>query len=324
VLIGFLGWLAMMRKPDMALWYKASTITKYVGNVRRRLERRCGFAFGDGVVPALVTLPQSLTGLISHRNEGTLPRLAVAPQPLLDMCENEGVVLTARPDQGPLVTFAHDYSLEDKLRKLCYLGACFDGLLLTMRSMEYLSKSKKFDRMEALSRADVVIGSNGTTGVMFIKRHKGDKKQQWPAKQFSPAFRGKLCALALRLVYERLNPVPWNIDPSTVPYWQLPDTLPLTRTNLQSFLQAHMTRMGAPAKLYKSHSLRKGGVTALLAAGVPLPQIQLMARWVSPNMTQLYASLTSHNLFGARVPVDRQAEPTGPGGERSEVLASVH
>jgi hypothetical protein len=120
------------------------------------------------------------------------------------MCENEGVVLTARPDQGPLVTFAHDYSLEDKLRKLCYLGACFDGFLLAMRSMEYLSKSKKFDRMEALSRADVVIGSDGTAGVMFIKRHKGDKRQQWPAKQFSPALGGKLCALALRLVYERL------------------------------------------------------------------------------------------------------------------------
>jgi hypothetical protein len=42
--------------------------------------------------------------------------------------------------------------------------------------------------------------------------------------------------------------------------------------------QVHMARMGAPAKLYKSHSLRKGGVTAMLAAGVPLPQIQLMAR----------------------------------------------
>ena len=120
-----------------------------MGNVRRRLERRCGFAFGDGVVPALVTL-------------------------------------------------------------------------------------------EALSRADVVVGSNGTTGVMFIKRYKGDKKQQWPAKQFSPAVGGKLCALALRLVYERLNPVPWNVDPSTVPYWQLPDTLPLTRTNLLSFFCKHI------------------------------------------------------------------------------------
>ena len=54
-----------------------------------------------------------------------------------------------------------------------------------------------------------------------------------------------------------------------------------------------MARMGAPAKLYKSHSLRKGGVTAMLAAGVPLPQIQLMARWVSPNMAQLYAALTA-------------------------------
>jgi hypothetical protein len=62
---------------------------------------------------------------------------------------------------------------------------------------------------------------------------------------------------------------------------------------LQNFLQAHMKRMGAPEQLYKTHSLRKGGVTAMLHAGVPLPQIQLMARWVSPNMAQLYAALTA-------------------------------
>ena len=68
-----------------------------------------------------------------------------------------------------------------------------------------------------------------------------------------------------------------------------------------------MTRMGAPATLYKSHSLRKGGVTALLAAGVPLPQIQLMARWVSPNMVQLYASLTSHNLGLAFQSIGKQS-----------------
>jgi hypothetical protein len=68
---------------------------------------------------------------------------------------------------------------------------------------------------------------------------------------------------------------------------------------MQSFLQAHMRLQGAPEKLYKSHSLRKGGATALLAAGVPLPQIQLMARWASPNMTQLYASLTKQRLVSA-------------------------
>jgi hypothetical protein len=58
-------------------------------------------------------------------------------------------------------------------------------------------------------------------------------------------------------------------------------------------MQGHLAEMGVPAKLYKSHSLRKGGVTAMLAAKVSLPQIQLMARWVSPDMAQLYAALAA-------------------------------
>jgi hypothetical protein len=151
-----------------------------------------------------------------------------------------------------------------------------------------------------LSRADVRISEDGTRGVMFIKRYKGDKTHEWPAKEFSQAVGGSLCALAVRLAYERLNPVPVGADPASIPHWQLPSGQPVTRSKLQSFLQSHMKRQGAPDKLYKSHSLRKGGVTALLAAGVPLPQIQLMARWaVSPNMTQLYASLTKVRLDAA-------------------------
>jgi hypothetical protein len=51
--------------------------------------------------------------------------------------------------------------------------------------------------------------------------------------------------------------------------------------------------MNVPAKLYKTHSLRKGGVTAMLAAKVSLPQIQLMARWVSPNIAHLYSELSA-------------------------------
>ena len=51
------------------------------------------------------------------------------------------------------------------------------------------------------------------------------------------------------------------------------------------------------AKLYKSHSLRKGGATAMLGAKVSLPQIQLMARWASPNMAQLYAEFAADVLM---------------------------
>jgi hypothetical protein len=47
VLVAFLGWLAMMRKGDDH-WYTASSITKYVQNVRRIMEQRCGMRFGSG------------------------------------------------------------------------------------------------------------------------------------------------------------------------------------------------------------------------------------------------------------------------------------
>jgi hypothetical protein len=298
VLVAFLGWLAMMRKGD-GYWYKASSITKYVQNVRRIMEQRCGMQFGSGGIPALVQLPRSLLGTVAHRNEGTLPRLVVAPQHLLAMCAKEGVALTARRGQGPLVTFAQDFAPHEKHDKLCLLGACSDGFLLAMRRMEFLSTTTKFDPLTALSRADVMISADGSRGVMHVKRYKGDKRHNWPAKVFSPAIGGVLCALAIRLEYGRLNPVPAGSDPAAIPYWQLPSGTPLTRARLQTFLQMHMKAQGAPEKYYKSHSLRKGGVTALLAAGVPLPQIQLMARWVSPNMAELYASLTTKRLDSA-------------------------
>jgi hypothetical protein len=66
VLIGFLGWLIMMKKPVdptsglVANWYKASSIKKYVQNVRRTMEIRCGIQFGGGLIPSLVILPRPL------------------------------------------------------------------------------------------------------------------------------------------------------------------------------------------------------------------------------------------------------------------------
>jgi hypothetical protein len=99
--------------------------------------------------------------------------------------------------------------------------------------------------------------------------------------------------MAVRRLYEHLNPVPVGTDPSRVPYWQLADGSAMTRGRLQQFIQTHMSILGLDASVYKTHSLRKGGVTAMLAAGVSLPQIQLMARWSSPNMAKLYAQLVT-------------------------------
>ena len=93
--------------------------------------------------------------------------------------------------------------------------------------------------------------------------------------------------------YEALDPLHPGAVAIVVPYWQLPDSSCLTRTRPQGHMQNHPTDMEVPAKLHTSHSLRKGGVTAMLAAKVSLPQIQLMARWISPNMAQPYAALAA-------------------------------
>ena len=295
VLLGFIGWLTTMVKGDPpAYHYKASTICKYTRSVRQSLETKCGLKFGSAGIPALVHIPRSLRGVIQQRGEGTLERLVVAPQHLLNIAEYEGIILTPQHGRGPRVSFARDYFTDtQKQMKLAYFGACLDGWVLTMRSMEYLSKGDTFNPLAELSRADVRYNDDYTGGAMFIKRYKGDKNHKWPVKQLAPAKGGRLCCLAVRLAYENINPVPLGTPLASVPYWQQPDGRPITRTRLQNFLQAHMKRMGAPEQLYKTHSLRKGGVTAMLHAGVPLPQIQLMARWVSPNMAQLYAALTA-------------------------------
>jgi hypothetical protein len=228
------------------------------------------------------------------RQEGTLERLAVAPQHLLGIADREGIVIEAVAGRGPIVYFASPLSVSERHRRLCLFGALIDGFCLTMRSMEYLSKvSSKSNCLAALSRADVINSADSKTGQMIIKRYKGDAKHKWPNKQLAFAIGGKLCTMAFRRLYQALNPLRPGSVAMEIPYWQLPDGSCLVRTRLQGYMQSQLADMKVPAKLYKSHSLRKGGVTAMLAAKVSLPQIQLMARWVSPNMAQLYAALAA-------------------------------
>jgi hypothetical protein len=165
--------------------------------------------------------------------------------------------------------------------------------------MEYLSQ-----------KTDVVYRADGTRGQMFIKRYKGDSKTTWPNKQLAFAIGGKLCTMTFRLMYEQLNPLQQGVCAMETPYWQLPGGSFLTRSRLlQSYIHAeppagHLA-MNALAKLYKTHSLREGGVTAMLAAKVSLPQTQLMARWVSPNMVQLYSELSASTSADVLIAINK-------------------
>ena len=97
-----------------------------------------------------VHVPKALRGVILQRGEGTLERLAVAPQHLLNIAAYEGIILTPRPGRGPAVSFSRDFPDDVKQSKLAYFGACLGGWVLTMRSMEYLSKGDSFNPMAEL------------------------------------------------------------------------------------------------------------------------------------------------------------------------------
>jgi hypothetical protein len=93
--------------------------------------------------------------------------------------------------------------------KLAYFGACLDGWVLTMRSMEYLFKGGAYNPLAELSHADVRYNADRTAGAMFIKRYKGDKNHECGRSSNYPRQKGeRLCCLAVRLAYDELNPVP--------------------------------------------------------------------------------------------------------------------
>jgi hypothetical protein len=152
VLIGYVGWMACLEKPPPTTakaallaaevvgpnyHFKASTIVKYAKTAKRVMEEKCGLAFGGGYVPSLVRFPRVCRGLVSFRGETpALERLAIAPQHLLQIAEFLGIVLEVRAGRGP-----HTYPRDEQQTKLALFGACLDGFLLTMRCMEFTSKS---------------------------------------------------------------------------------------------------------------------------------------------------------------------------------------
>ncbi len=70
----------------------------------------------------------------------------------------------------------------------------------------------------------------------------------------------------------------------------------LNRDMVTKMLDALCDRLGLDKKLFKSHSFRKGGATALKNAGVPDSVIKVIGRWLS-NSYRLYVQYSDGDLF---------------------------
>ena len=79
------------------------------------------------------------------------------------------------------------------------------------------------------------------------------------------------------------------------PLFRLAGTI-LNRDMVTKMLDALCDRLGLDKKLFKSHSFRKGGATALKNAGVPDSVIKVIGRWLS-NSYRLYVQYSDGDLF---------------------------
>ena len=78
---------------------------------------------------------------------------------------------------------------------------------------------------------------------------------------------------------------------ATTPLFRRADGTAFKVTDVRNVVKWLMTSVGEDARLYGAHSLRIGGATAALAAGVPPATIRLMGRW-SSDVYELYVRMT--------------------------------
>ena len=85
--------------------------------------------------------------------------------------------------------------------------------------------------------------------------------------------------------------------PADGPLFCWPDGSPLTTRQVRAEVRAAMQAAGLPPLLYGGHSLRIGGASAALAAGVPPAMIRLMGRW-SSDVYEIYCRMSEQAALG--------------------------
>jgi hypothetical protein len=85
--------------------------------------------------------------------------------------------------------------------------------------------------------------------------------------------------------------------PDDGPFFCHADGSMITVHQIRDIVKALMQAAGLDPRRYGAHSLRIGGATAALAAGVPPQLIRLMGRW-SSDIYQLYCRMSIESALG--------------------------
>ena len=111
--------------------------------------------------------------------------------------------------------------------------------------------------------------------------------------------------------------------PDSAPLFCHPDGGGVRVSELRAEVKATMAAIGLDPALYGAHSLRIGGATAALAAGVPPSLIRLMGRW-SSDVYLLYCRMSLESAFGVGQSIASAQVHSGAGQFHEEHLELTH
>ena len=150
-----------------------------------------------------------------------------------------------------------------------------------LRCGEFTSLSTTFNPEVGLSRADISIPQNPNSQAMrlTLKASKTDPFRQGVTLQVFPTF-NELCPVAAMQAFLSIRDATVGSSPQA-PLFQLPNLLPLSRTQFTSYFDSLLTILHLPVASIRPHSFRIGAATAAASAGVPDHLIKVLGRWKS-------------------------------------------
>ena len=155
------------------------------------------------------------------------------------------------------------------------------GFFWLLRSSESLANDGVgFDSKKCVTGNDAQLYDDRAT--LYLKGSKTDQYNLGCIRSHSRSEDPDLCPVAgiediLRQFPERRA----GGSESHLPLFRFDDGSPVLRSLVQGLLDLAAVALGLPPGRFGSHSLRIGGATAMLHAGMPVDLIKRMGRWVS-------------------------------------------
>jgi hypothetical protein len=215
-----------------------------------------------------------------------------------------GASIQKRPVTPQMLIFlAERVRASGSLRKRYTLGLAVMAFFFMLRGSEYSAISPgSFDGEKIIRRKDTRWKRNGKYINHFwladeVEIHiRSSKTDQIGAGAFR-AMKISGETLCVVKAMQEIYALGLTLEDSA-PLAMMPDGVTITRDMISELLKEAAEELGEPIDEFSSHSLRRGGATALYSKGYSREEIMYMGRWKS-DVWLRYAKMTQEKLSSA-------------------------